>query len=494
MSNQTHSLEDVAKVYDTFFREHFKNHPEFSEIQNEYQSFKNELLKYASEMNENDFKQYTQRKKLLIKTKIQEMSVAQIPPTLAVSDPVRLAHQGKKNFFFDFLRGVAIDSIQVDSYLSSFRCHQARDLVKDGDIANYQEFSKVLESKINRGIQLATDPNLEKQFGPKIFAGIKGYLRVDDKKYIRVLDFSAYESSPLGLIFVTYFVAALEKNMTSRVQAISFLTDLYNVAHHLSLKTEHFMAFSNLSKYFQQLLIDLTTKRFESEVACQTFMSRMLLSTIHDSQVLRGLKLLCTSMLSLVLEMGDPVALTKVFDLPADESAREQRPALLDLLQGAVLRDRVSADNFAAYLPKIARLMNGLSFCLACPVQCYLLLNDGAAWRIQSAGGRPEEPIYLMVSPKDGRSLTAYADGRLPEAWGQPELPSLGLEDFLSLSDPEAEGTAEDGDDLDSEEKLTVAAEKLDGLAQGRDSDIDDNGSRLLAHQFKVNLLLPRSL
>lgn len=439
MAYQNHSVEDIAKVYDTFFREHFKNNPNFADIQAEYQSFRNELVKYANEMTDDDFKTYTSRKKAVLKSKIQELSMPSIPASISQADPARLNHQSKKNFFFDFLRGVSAESNQVDAYLSSFRCHQARELLKDGDIPNFQEFSKVHESKVCSGVKKTADSDVEKEFSPKVVNSIRGYLKLDDKSYYRIMNLANFEKSPLGLIFISYFIAAFERNMTSLAQAINYLTDLYNLVHHLSLKTEYFMLFSNLSKYFQQMMLDITTRKFESEGSILTYASQLLLCTLHDEKVSRGLKLLCASMISLVVEFADLPTLAKICNLQG-EDIREQRAALTDLVQGVMLKDRVTADNFLVYMPKVVKLMNALGFCLATPVQCYLLLVDGSVWCIQSLGTGAGDPAYMMASPQDFKSIFAYEEAKkaLVDRL-QPSDAMYGLDDFLSLSDKEPE-------------------------------------------------------
>lgn len=435
--------DDACKPYDSIIREVFKNSENAVDVLHEYDSFKKDVLENMRSMNDAEFKKYAEDVKASIKRKIVELSISNMPESHQRVDTGRFQVSVKKNFYFDFIKGSCGDWSKVDAYLSSYRNHQVTDLVKDGAIANLAEFDKQKQSKVCKEVKPVA--SLIDDFPDKVAQCTLRNLGKDNKSYVRVLDFTCIDHSPMNVIFITLFVSAYEKTAGTIQQATSMLVDLYNLSHHLSLKTEYFMVFSNLSKYFQQILIEVVTRRFDSDAGCQAFLIGALMHTLHDPKVFKAIKLLCCVLLHLLLEFSDPNALAKIFSLQADENPGEYRQVLQDFLDNIMLRDMITNENFLVYLPKIVKLMNALCFSLGSNSTCYILLADGTAGCLHSSVFSPQaqDTSYIMVCPSSFKALFAYTEDKI-EVFRQADAVT-GIEDFLSLSDKEGEDSSPHG-------------------------------------------------
>lgn len=431
--------DEGIKSIDNLVRDMFSGRSNSTDIFDEYESFKSDVMNNMNQMSDADFRAYADNIKVSLRKKISEMTVAALPAPLHRSDSLKFHVSIKKNFYFDFIKGSCNDWSKVDTYLSSYRNHQVADLVKDGSIANLTEFDKLKQSKICKEIMPSNE--LSKDFSDKVFQCAIRNLNKDNKSHVRLFDFTSIDHSPMSIVFITLFVAAFEKTASSIQNSTTMLVDLYNLSHHLSLKTEYFMMFSNLSKYFQQLLIDVVTRRFETDAGCQSYIIGALVHTLHDPKIYKAVKVLCCVLLKLILEFSDPNALSKIFSLQPDENPIEYRQVLKDFLENIMLRDMITNDNFLVYLPKIVKLMNALCFSLGSNSTCYILLPDGTAGCLHSAVFNPQaqETSYIMICPSAFKSVFGYGDDKTNIDILKQIDAVVGLEDFMSLSDKEGE-------------------------------------------------------
>lgn len=449
MALQTHSLDDVAKVYDNFFNNFFKDHPSAAEIQAEYFEFRKEILGFAADLGEADFSNYASRKKDFLKAKIQDLRTPLVQVNLTTLQGPAL--QDRRGYFFDFLRSSSSDKPGLDGFMSTFMYQPLTSLVKGGMMSNLKEFGKSQDSKISKEIKRVGD--LDKDLPSRLATTVISNLRRDGKNLARVLDFKSTDHHPMLFVFVSVFVTSFEKAPISIKFLLDYIVDLFNVSHHFSLKTEYFALFNKFSKYLQQLLIDLTAKQFEEDSAFHAHLLSLLMHTLHDEKVYKGIRILFISMVKTLLEYCESTFLVHVLSLKADENPMEAKNAMLDFINDYVSTDRITADNIEVFMPKILKIVNLLGYCINGSFDL-TLLNEaaGAVYNVASPYRSTEDNSYILVLPRELKSVVGY-NGESQK--GLVEIvkgsqPTFGLEDFMSISDK---------DDLDNDAYTPVGEE-----------------------------------
>ena len=426
--SQAYTLEDIGKVYDNFFKDHFKGHPQSAEIQNEYNEFKNELMQFAKELSEEDFNTYASRKKYFLRGRIQELSGPH-----AIEG--RLNMQPRRGYFFDFLRTSSIDTAGIDAYLQTYNPTVASALVTSGSVAHLHEFGKSQDSIVAKDIKRVTE--LESEIGN----GLATLLRKDLMSQARILDFGQLDHSLSTQILVSMFTASLEKNIYNVDMLTDYLVDLHNLAVRFSKNTDHYPIFTALGKYFQQLLIDATSKKFSEDSSYHAYLLGLYLHTLHHERVYRGLKHLALTMMKTALQFCDLTLLIHMLKLRHDESAAEAKLSLLEFFDSVVDNDRLTSDNYDIYKSRVLRMVNLLGYCLNGSFKCSLITRDSNLSVICTPYESSEENsnVYILIGER--KSILAYTDSQkaLVDILKKAE-PTFGLEDFLSLSD-------RDGDD-----------------------------------------------
>jgi hypothetical protein len=64
-------------------------------------------------------------------------------------------------------------------------------------------------------------------------------------------------------LFFSIFVALIERKLSGFSQIVEYFTSMYNISHHFGLKTEYFLLFNNLCKYFQFILYNVMNQQLE---------------------------------------------------------------------------------------------------------------------------------------------------------------------------------------------------------------------------------------
>lgn len=429
---QVYSVDDITKVYDSFFREYFKDHPSADDIQLEYSEFKKELLTLMAEMSDEEFASYASQKKNFLKSKLLELSV---PVRLPQKEPPgRPSLQGRKNFFFDFLRTRCSSKTALEGYMRDFKGYSLAELVKDGMIANLNSFGKGQDSQIAKEIKKMAA--LDKDFPAAVLSPVQALLRRDNKGVVRVLDFSQHDRTPAGQVLVSLFVTAFQSNIHGLRALADYLTELYSISYHLSLKTEHYLLLSNLAKYLQSLLIDVTTRHFDEDSSYHSTLLSHLFHTLHDDTVFRGFKVLTMLMIKATLEYCDSATIAQALTLRPEDNIAQSRHSLLDFVASYLEKDLVSYDSFDQHRGRFLKLISVAGYCLGCSLDCSLVSPDGSVSNVITPFSSAEERSYLIIVPSERKTVFGYNESNkaLIEAMRKAE-PTYGLEDFCSVSD-----------------------------------------------------------
>jgi hypothetical protein len=446
-------LDDVIKVYDNFFRDHFKNHPKFSEIQAEYSEFKNELVQLANDLSDEDFQTYAQRKGSFMRSRISQLCV--IPPQHAVSANPQFIISGvnhsKKNFFLDFIRGTTVSERQFDDFSSTFRNMNIREIVRDGMIANLTEFGKSQQPIMFREIKKSTDIAGDLAIETAEVNSIISLLRLAEKQHARVIDFSTVEEyNPLVNILVAVFVTSLEKPLHSFRLITDYLMDLYNLSQLYSVKTTHQTAFDRFSRYIQQVLQEATTKNFESDASYHGYVLGLFYRTLHHPDVLKGIKLYVGVSIKVFLDFMNPTLILSILGINPTavgaENPSSVRAQLLDFITNHIEREPkfTKGDEVAAYLeinkPKILKIIKLAGYCLSGSFECATFFaSQSGPFTVSSPYKNESENSFVICVPIERKAILGYGDHskQLLEILKKTE-PAYGIEDFLSVSENES--------------------------------------------------------
>ena len=72
------------------------------------------------------------------------------------------------------------------------------------------------------------------------------------------------------------------------------------------------MLLNELSRYFQQLLIEFSGKQFEDSIVCHAYLYGLVVQTIQDQKVCRGIRALYICIVKSLLEVSDSSALYRI--------------------------------------------------------------------------------------------------------------------------------------------------------------------------------------
>ena len=448
------TTDDIIKVYDNFFRDHFKDHPKYSEIQSEYSEFKNEIMQLVTDLTDDDFQTYAQRKAGMMKSRIAQLCV--MPPQHAISVNPQFAtsvtaHFTKKNFFLDFIRGATVSERPFDEFTSTFRNRNVREIVKDGVIANLGEFGKSQQPLLFREIKKSSEISTDLAMETPECNSIISLLRLAEKQQARVMDFSSIEEyNPLVIIFAAVFITSLEKPLHSFRLITEYLMDLYNLSQFYGVKSPHQQTFDRWSRYLQQILQEAATKNFENDASYHGYVLGLFYRTVHHPDVLKGIKLYLATSIKVFLEFMNPTLILSILGLnPAatgSDSPGAIRSQLLDFITNHVEREPKfsKSDEVVSYMEanknKILRLVKLAGYCLSGSFECATFFNqESGPFTVSSPYKSEAENSFVICVPVDRKAIFGYGEQSrtLLEILKKTE-PSYGIEDFLSVSENES--------------------------------------------------------
>lgn len=444
MTMTKYSLEDITKAYDNFFRDYFKDHARVDEIKLEYTEFKKELLTLASQMNEEDFANYAAQKKVSIKAKIQELTVkgntqASQPLVAREQSNGRLVtHDREKSiYFFDFLRNSTASKSALDSFLKDLKIFQVADLVAPGVISNLISFGKSKDRLIAKELKKMTD--LERDFSNQILSTMSAALRRDTRSIVRVFDFQFHDRTPTGQILMSLVSAALEKNIISNKSITDYLTSLYTISYHYSLRTDYYLVLSDLCRYIQNILIEIESRKADGDSsAYQNSLLNLFFQTMHDEKVFKGFKTLVLLLAKTVLDLCDASTISATLGLRPEDTIALVRHTISDFIQNYLQKDLVSYDNFELHRAKFLKVVSIIGHCLNSSFECNVIFSDGTISNVCTPFRNAQENQYMIIVPSERKTLFAYneVNKQLIDALKSAE-PVFGLEDFCSVSDQE---------------------------------------------------------
>lgn len=214
---------------------------------------------------------------------------------------------------FEVLRVYSEQRQSIEEYLSSYRRYDPQELILE-----WKEEPK----DILAGQQLQVGPvedvaGLEGRHSS--LDGILKYLVKKEKlAHFRTLVFDGGVSFPERVLF-SFFVSLVERKADSLEESNTLFTELYSLSHHFGLKTDYFLKFTNLSKYFQYVLYQLNLKKLPSPQLYKACVVDLISRSFNSKEVINSIKKLFLELAKVALQFISDNNLRGVIEPPSNE-------------------------------------------------------------------------------------------------------------------------------------------------------------------------------
>lgn len=426
MTDVNYTPEDVIKIYEAFVKEKFKFLPRSNEIINEFRNFKAQILNKLTELDESQFENFSHQKKNEIQSNMGK-----------IKQEGDFRYQGRnmntqnQDFsLFEILKLYSDQPRVLEAYLSSFRIHDPEDLAfewKSEDEKASNSNSPFI-SEVKPIVQLdsmmgTSDSNLSYLIAKE---------QKTDFRYIGL----GNEFSFVEKLLFSVFIAFTERKMKTLESTISYFTNLYNISHHFGLKTEHFLLFNSLCKYFQYIIYSLLDKEFKENNFHQAFVMNLLSSTAHNGKIVKGVVYLLLEVVKITLEFVSEEHLRKILTVyPKDPLALFKREMEMYMNQ--------LSSNFGYQVEDLdfktreifKNIVYVLCFCFKLDMNCVMVFGDNTNEKIHSGLNSNESYPMVISCMKPNLNLTLYGknDAHLVEKLKISQK-NFNLEEFFSAN------------------------------------------------------------
>jgi len=422
MSDDQNAITEILGKYENFIEDHFKSLPTYSTAMDEFKGFKNEIL---GQLNQGDahFEQYAKNQKKKMKEELMAFSEKR--------NCSRASRGIQQDYtIFELLKIYSGDEFRISNYLSSYRIHTSLDLIK--------EWEEERESIILQDSKLISEiKDIETIQGIYDFDhSLLQFLAKKERKlyYMLLAERKGYpfvERLVFGL-----FMGVVERKLVTYEEIVQFFTEMYNICHHFGLKTEHFLLFNNLCRYFQFILHYVCIKKIGNQGLYQPCVINLISKTFHSKNVMKGLKHLFIELAKISLNIISPQHIRTILSLYSDE----QFNVFLHRMNG-FLSD-LSSDSQSTNSPEIqhndllGKFISLVCFCFRMDIYCVLFMGNSETETINYVQNSMDQFPMLVLSKDQDMSLLLYGgeDEELVKRLRRVQS-TFSLDDFLSLSD-----------------------------------------------------------
>lgn len=400
MTDVNYTQEDVIKIYESFVTETFKNSAEYEEVKEEFRNFKADVLSKLIELDEGQFEAFALNKAAEVQHEIQSFGKRGMHDN-------RLLDNGDEFWDFSLFKILKIytDKIHhLEAYLSSFRIHDPKDLAVEWK--NEDEKISINQSPFITAI--TPTEQIDSLLGGSE-AMISYFMKNQNKTFFRLVDLGNGFSYIEQLLF-SIFIALTERKMTDLSTTINYFTNLYNISHHFGLKTEHFLLFNSLCKYFQYIIYSLLKKEFRDNALYQAFVINLLSKTAHNGKIVRGIVHLLLEVVKISIEFLSEEHLRKILTVhPKDPLSLFKREIDRFISQAFIINPSHQEINFKTN-EIVKNFIRIICFCFKSNLHCILLMEGKANETIEFE--MTDSVSYPTIVNQASRSLSLILYGQ----------------------------------------------------------------------------------
>ena len=431
MTDLGYNYNDLFRVYESFIDEKLRHLTKYKMIKSEFQEFKNELASKINELGDAEFGAYAEQRKNFIREKTRQIRASKNCENLENIE------KSKSEFaLFDILKIFTDDKFGLEDYLSSFRVHNPQDLVKDweGDKEEFKLEERAFVSDLRDTSTL-----------PQILAGsshesvVQFLVKKEKKRCYRILSLDP-DSNYLEKLFFGIFFSIIERKLDTRDAIVDYFTNLYNISHHFGLKTQYFLLFNNLCKYFQFILHSVIKCQIPDPALYQASIINLISKTAHKRKIVKGIKHLMIEIAKIVLNFTSEQNLSTILSLYSDEPVAYVKQEIEGFLAGVSSNYSGSMNELrsAADRETLGRLIPIYCFCFGIDLNCVFFLENSDSQTINyTQNGSPSYPMILHSVSNPYFFILLYGEGdrELLARLSMNTRSKFNLDDFFSVSE-----------------------------------------------------------